>query len=107
MDNHRIAVILGEIADLLEISDDNPFRIRSYRNAALNVESCAENLTSRILEGREIREIPGIGEGIAGKIREIVQEGDCQEHRQLLQKYIIFYYHSKEKNQSQNKLNYC
>lgn len=86
MDNHRIAIILGEIADLLEIGDDNPFRIRSYRNAALNVESCAENLTARILEGREIREIPGIGEGIAGKIREIVQEGDCQEHRQLLQK---------------------
>ncbi len=39
IDNKSIAKIFYEIADLLEIKGDNPFRIRSYRNAAMVIET--------------------------------------------------------------------
>ncbi|MEA1928571.1 MAG: helix-hairpin-helix domain-containing protein, partial [Candidatus Auribacterota bacterium] len=43
MDNKEIARFLIEIADLLDIKGDNPFRIRSYRNGARTVRDLTEN----------------------------------------------------------------
>ena len=44
MKNRKIADIFNEIADLLEIRNDNRFRIRAYRRAAQNVEGMAGNI---------------------------------------------------------------
>ena len=46
MDNAAIASILGEIADLLEIKSDNPFKIRAYRNSADIVSNHPHDLSS-------------------------------------------------------------
>ena len=59
MDNSSIARILREIADLLEIKDGNPFKIRAYRNGADIAANHPHDLSS--LDETGLREIPGIG----------------------------------------------
>jgi DNA polymerase (family 10) len=75
--NKEIASLLERVADLLELQDDNPFRIRAYRNAASSVRDAQEPLANLVKEeGREaLTEISGIGEGIAGAIAEYVNTG--------------------------------
>lgn len=85
MDNAAIAGILGEIGDLLEIKGDNPFKIRAYRNAADIISNHPHDLST--LDDAGLREIPGIGKDLAARIREIVQTGDAQFHRELLAEF--------------------
>ena len=69
MKNLEIARIFNNIADLLEIRGDNPFKIRAYRRAALNLESIAEDLAIISARG-DLKEIPGIGKDLSQKIEE-------------------------------------
>ena len=85
MDNAAIARILGEIADLLEIKADNPFKIRAYRNGADIVSNHPHELAR--LTPAEMREIPGIGKDLAARIREIADTGDAQYHRELVAEF--------------------
>lgn len=73
--NADIAAIFEHIADLLEIQGENPFRIRAYRNAARQVQSLGVPIAEMVEKGEDLTAIPGIGEDLAGKIREIVQTG--------------------------------
>ena len=85
MDNAGIARILGEIADLLEIKNDNPFKIRAYRNVSDIAANHPHELAT--LDLQALREIPGIGKDLAGRIREIADTGDCDYHRALLAEF--------------------
>jgi len=85
LDNSAIARILREIADLLEIKDENPFKIRAYRNGADIVSNHPHDLAA--LDETGLREIPGIGKDLAGKIREISQTGDAEFHRELVAEF--------------------
>lgn len=85
VDNRGIAAVLREIADLLDIKGDNAFRIRSYRMGADSVESHGRDVAEMVDRGDDLRTIDGVGEGIAGKIKEIVASGECAFHRELLQ----------------------
>ncbi|NMG15408.1 DNA polymerase/3'-5' exonuclease PolX [Aromatoleum bremense] len=76
--NADIAAVLEEIADLLEIQDANPFRIRAYRNAARSVGEYGRSFASMTEAGEEIPHLPGIGADLAAKIREIAVTGKCQ-----------------------------
>jgi len=82
MENSEVAEIFSEMADLMEIKGENPFRIRSFRRAALTIENLSEHVTT-LLEKHELEKVPGIGEGIARRIKEIIESGDCADHRQL------------------------
>jgi DNA polymerase (family X) len=85
LDNLAIARILGEIADLLEIKSENPFKIRAYRNGADIVANHPHELAS--LDAAALREIPGIGKDLAARIREIADTGDAQFHQELLAEF--------------------
>jgi DNA polymerase (family X) len=85
LDNAAIAHILGEIADLLEIKGDNPFKIRAYRNVADIASNHPHELAT--LDETALREIPGIGKDLAGKIREISTTGESRFHRDLLAEF--------------------
>ena len=76
--NADIAAVFEEIADLLELGDENPFRIRAYRNAARVVGGLSLDLAARLAEGGELPKLPGIGEDLAGKIHEIAATGTCK-----------------------------
>ncbi|MEK7851030.1 MAG: DNA polymerase/3'-5' exonuclease PolX, partial [Deltaproteobacteria bacterium] len=85
MENLDIAKIFYEIADLLEIKGENPFRIRSYRNAGLVIEGLPVNIKSIVERNEEeLEEIPGIGESLHEKIVEILKTGKCRFHQELL-----------------------
>jgi len=75
--NADIARAFGEIADLLEIQQANPFRIRAYRNAARVVEGLQLDLAARLGAGGELPKLPGIGTDLSAKIREIAASGTC------------------------------
>ncbi len=75
MHNAEIADLFDTLADLLEIEDANPFRIRAYRNAALTIRQYARSMQSLIEAGEDLTELPGIGEALAEKIKTIVKTG--------------------------------
>jgi len=85
LDNRAIARILREIADLLEIKDENPFKIRAYRNGADIAANHPHELAR--LDETGLREIPGIGKDLAARIREIADTGDTAFHRGLIAEF--------------------
>ncbi len=85
MDNLAIARVLREIADLLEIRNDNAFKIRAYRNGADIVANHPHALA--LLDGAALRGIPGIGKDLAARIVEIAATGDAEYHRELIAEF--------------------
>ena len=75
MDNVEIARTLEEVADILEIQNANPFRIRAYRNAVRTVQSLTTPLRRWVEENRPLTDLPGIGKEMANHIREMVETG--------------------------------
>jgi len=76
--NADIAAVFEEIADLLEIQGENPFRIRAYRNAARELQSLGVQAADMVARGEDLTELPGIGKDLAAKIAEIVESGHCR-----------------------------
>ncbi len=73
--NSDISSIFDQVADLLEITAANPFRVRAYRNAARTVADQPQSMAEMLEQGGDFLELPGIGEDLAGKIVEIVETG--------------------------------
>ena len=76
--NSDIAAVFEEIADLLELQDANPFRVRAYRNAGRTLNGLAKDVAAMAKEGSDLTRIPGIGHDLAEKIVEIATTGRCQ-----------------------------
>jgi DNA polymerase (family 10) len=81
MKNQQIAMIFGEIAELLEMKGENVFRIRAYRRAAQNLDGLAKDVAS--LSPEELAAIPGIGKDLAAKVREYLETGKIAKHEEL------------------------
>jgi DNA polymerase (family 10) len=81
MKNQDIVRIFNDIADLLEIKGENPFRIRAYRRAALNIESLTKDVAGTPKD--ELMKVPGIGQDLAGKIEEYVKTGRVRAYEEL------------------------
>ncbi|MGB5179639.1 MAG: DNA polymerase/3'-5' exonuclease PolX [Gammaproteobacteria bacterium] len=76
--NEDIAVIFEEMADLLEIEDANPFRVRAYRNAARTVRGLGQELSKMLAKGEDLTRLPGIGKDLAARIEEILATGHAK-----------------------------
>jgi DNA polymerase (family X) len=85
VDNAALARVFGEIADLLEIKNENPFKIRAYRNAADSILHFGDAIAA--LPPADRLGIPGIGKDLAAKITELVDTGQCRYHQDLLQEF--------------------
>jgi DNA polymerase (family 10) len=70
--NNDVADIFDELANLLEIKGENPFRVRAYRNAARTVASLSRSVSELAGEEKGLDGLPGIGKDLADKIRTIV-----------------------------------
>jgi DNA polymerase (family 10) len=77
MTNEEIAKRFNDMASLMEIRGEDPFRIRSYRMAAEAIETWPIQMKSIAAGegGAGLQEIPGVGKAIAGKIIELVEKG--------------------------------
>lgn len=85
MQNAEIARLLGDVADLLEISAANPFRVRAYRNAARTVADHPDPLAELVKKGDfDLTDLPGIGGGIAKEITTLVETGTLPQRQQLV-----------------------
>jgi len=73
--NREIAAQFERLADLLEIEDENPFRVRAYRNAARTIEGLSPRLSDLVADDADLTGLPAIGREIAARIREIVLTG--------------------------------
>jgi DNA polymerase (family 10) len=75
--NAQIADVLERIADLLEMENANPHRVRAYRNGARSVRSAERSLAHLVAQGdgQALRELPDVGSGLAGVIEEFVHSG--------------------------------
>lgn len=81
--NLELAEILNEIADLLEIKGENPYKIRAYRRGAQAVSLLTEDVSDLLRTGR-LRRVDGIGEALAAKIREWVEDHKITYHERLV-----------------------
>ncbi|GHO72858.1 hypothetical protein KSD_06290 [Ktedonobacter sp. SOSP1-85] len=72
--NRQIAEVLSGIADLIEAQNGNPYRVQAYRNAARGVLELSEPVAD-ILARNEEPTIPGVGERLRTRIRELAQSG--------------------------------
>jgi DNA polymerase (family 10) len=86
MDNEAIARRFYRLAGLMEIRGDDPFRLRSYRNAAEAIEvwptSLKEIAKKEGVEG--LQEIPGVGKAIAGKVIDLLERGTFDAWERLI-----------------------
>jgi DNA polymerase (family X) len=77
MTKSQIADCLEQIATLLELKDENPFKIRAYANAARSLETFGGNIPD-LQDQEALAKIPGIGKSIAEKIKELAGTGSCK-----------------------------
>src|SRR2546421_187789 len=82
MTKSQIAAVLEEIATLLELKDENPFKIRAYANAARSLETFGGNLAD-LKDEEALAKIPGIGKAIAAKIKELAATGKLKYLEEL------------------------
>ncbi|HHY47128.1 MAG TPA: DNA polymerase/3'-5' exonuclease PolX [Firmicutes bacterium] len=82
VDNLKIAAIFYEIADLLDLKGDNPFKSRAYRRAGEKLEGLAEPIGELLRQGK-LEHIEGIGEALSKKIEELVTTGSLRYYENL------------------------
>jgi DNA polymerase (family 10) len=82
MTKGEIAAVLEEIGTLLELKDENPFKIRAYANAARSLETWGGNV-SELKDEEALAKIPGIGKAIAAKVKELAETGSLKYLEEL------------------------
>ncbi len=83
MKNIEIAKVFQDMADLLELKGENPFKIRAYQRAARAIEHLPKELEIMVEEEEDLQGIPGVGEAIAKKITELVTIGKLRIYEEL------------------------
>jgi len=73
--NAEVAAAFSEIADLLEVQGENPYRIRAYRVAARTLNGLSEEVSALLARGAALDVLPGIGADLAGQIADFVAQG--------------------------------
>ncbi|ETX08809.1 hypothetical protein [Candidatus Entotheonella palauensis] len=82
MDNQRISDTFAEMANLLELQGEDPFRIRAYRRAAQTISHFRSEVRILAQEGR-LEEIPGVGKILTRDITQLIETGNVRYHEHL------------------------
>ncbi len=82
MNKSDIADVLNEIATLLEIKGENPFKIRAYQNGARKLETLEEDL-GELVEAGTLKEVAGFGDALVQKITELFETGKLEFFEKL------------------------
>lgn len=85
MTNAEIASVLEQVADLLEFKDENPFRVRAYRNGARAIRDLPESVATIVADNwQRLLEIDGVGKAVAEKAATLVRTGQLPQLNELL-----------------------
>jgi len=82
LDKTEVAQILEEIGTLLELKGENPFKCRAYHNASRIIAALTTDIKP-LVEQDQLKNIKGIGEGLAEKIAELVNTGRLKYYEDL------------------------
>ncbi|MGH9839661.1 MAG: helix-hairpin-helix domain-containing protein [Blastocatellia bacterium] len=89
MSNLEIAEVFRRLANLMELREDNPFKIRAYRTAAETIEDTQTPLADMLSAGdpsegkARLKELPGIGEAISKKIADLLATGTFKAYEEI------------------------
>ncbi len=89
VENSYISRIFDEIAFFLKLKSENIYKIRSYekvRDVILKLDTSVEDYWRK---GGDLKKIEGVGEAIEKKIIDIIETGDCNLHRRLIEEFPI------------------
>jgi DNA polymerase (family 10) len=86
LSNSEIADLFDQLADLLSLEGENPFRVRAYHNAARTIRSQVKSLAEMVAKGEDLTQLPGIGEAIAKKIETVVRSGRLPQLDEVLKR---------------------
>ncbi len=86
LDKAAVAQILRDISLLLQLKGENTFKVRAYETAADRILGMTQDLGALVREGR-LKELPGIGQGLAEKISELVSTGKLAFYEELKAEY--------------------
>ena len=87
LSNEALARVFEEIADLLELGEDNAFRVLAYRNAARELRGTGYDVPRLLAAGEPLPKMPGIGADLEAKIREIFATGTAAMLERLRASY--------------------
>ena len=82
VNKNEIADVLNDIAVLLELKGENPFKTRAYQTGARALQALEEDLATVIAEGR-LGKIKGFGEALVQKITELHTMGKLKFYEDL------------------------
>src|SRR5215831_722510 len=85
MSNEEIARIFDDVADVLEITGENFFRLRAYRNAARAVRDFPAQVAR--LPAERFAQIPGFGADLSAKLATIIATGDLPLRIELMRNF--------------------
>jgi len=78
VDNETIARTFLELADVLELTGEVPFKVRAFRTAARAIEGLGESVAEKV-ESDTLQKIPGVGDGMVRRLKELVGTGKLAE----------------------------
>ncbi|MFQ5952488.1 MAG: DNA polymerase/3'-5' exonuclease PolX [Candidatus Omnitrophota bacterium] len=88
MNNREISNVFSRIADILELKEENVFRVRAYRTAAQNILSLSRELGDIYKEDPSgLEKIPGIGKDLRGKIVEMIETDKLKEFEKMMKEF--------------------
>ena len=85
MKNAELSELFDQMADIMEILGDDPFRINSYRKVARVIGDMPTGVEELFSSGK-LAETPGVGKSSLAKIEEFLKTGTITAHRDLLKK---------------------
>lgn len=84
MENARIADVFDELAQLLEFTGENPFRIRAYRNGAKAIRELNRSVAEILADpDHDLADVPGIGKTLAEKSATLIETGTLPQLQKL------------------------
>ena len=84
MNNSEIAEAFLDVAGLLELRGEGTFAISAYRRAARVIVGLPVELGQMVREGRDLKELPGVGDAIAKKVVEMVATGGLEYRDRMM-----------------------
>ena len=85
VDNVAVARALEDLADLQELSGIAVFKVRAFRGAARAIEGLSESIAD-LTKGNKLKDVRGVGEGVARRIKELLETGKIAEAEELREK---------------------
>ena len=89
LDNAEIAQVFDDIAGLLELSGESAFTSRAYRQGAATLRELPEPVAAMVLNGSDLRALPGVGKAISDKTKELVETGRLGYYERLRSEFPV------------------